>query len=35
MDMYVLLNESVNMDVLIEMYRGFIIFNGLDDSKNI
>lgn len=35
MDMYVLLNESVNMDVFFEMYRGFIIFNGFDDSKII
>lgn len=35
MDMHALLNESANMDVSSEMYRGFTILNGSDDSKNI
>lgn len=35
MDMHALLNESANIDVSTEMYRGFTILNGSDDSKTI
>lgn len=35
MEVHALLNESANLDVTTEMYRGFTVLNGTDDNKHI